>query len=38
MKATAIVPAFNEENNIGNVLQVLVKVDLLGEIIVVDDG
>lgn len=39
--ATAIIPAYNEENNIANVLVVLKKARTLGiisEIIVVDDG
>ena len=34
----AIVPAFNEAQGIGNVLDVLRQVELLTEIIVVDDG
>ncbi|MEW6623242.1 MAG: glycosyltransferase family 2 protein [Bacillota bacterium] len=38
MKASAVIPAYNEEYNIGRVLQVLVKVDLLDEILVIDDG
>lgn len=34
----AIVPAYNEEKGIGNVLEVLSQVNFLSEIIVVDDG
>jgi len=34
----AILPAFNEANTIGNVLEVLCRVESLNEIIVVDDG
>jgi glycosyltransferase involved in cell wall biosynthesis len=38
MKVTAIVPAYNEEKNIGNVLKVLLDSKILNEIILVDDG
>jgi len=38
MKVTVVIPAYNEENNIGNVLKVLVDIKILDEIIVVDDG
>ena len=38
MKVTVVIPAYNEENNIGNVLKVLVGIKMLDEIIVVDDG
>jgi len=38
MKVTVVIPAYNEENNIGNVLKVLVGIETLYEIIVVDDG
>lgn len=38
MKIAAIVPAYNEEKNIGRVLKVLLKSFLLDEVIVVDDG
>jgi glycosyltransferase involved in cell wall biosynthesis len=38
MKVSVIIPAYNEENNIGNVLKVLVKMKDLDEVIVVDDG
>jgi len=38
MKVTVVIPAYNEENNIGNVLKVLVGTKILDEIIVVDDG
>lgn len=38
MNISAVIPAYNEEANIGNVLQVLVTVKSLDEIIVVDDG
>ena len=37
-KVAAIIPAFNEEKNIANVLKVLLSSKGLGEIIVVDDG
>jgi len=37
-KVSAIVPAFNEEANIGRVLEVLSSCPLIDEIIVVDDG
>ena len=38
MEAIAIVPAFNEEKTIGDVLEVLEKVSLIKTIIVVSDG
>lgn len=38
MYVTAIVPAYNEEKTIGNVLNVLKEVSLVDEIIVVSDG
>lgn len=38
MKVAAIVPALNEEANIGNVLKVLLKSKDLDEVILVDDG
>jgi polyisoprenyl-phosphate glycosyltransferase len=38
MKATAIVPAYNEASRIASVLSVLTATGSLGEIIVVDDG
>ena len=38
MKVTVVIPAYNEENNIGNVLKILVGINILDEIIVVDDG
>lgn len=38
MKVSVVIPAYNEERNIGNVLNVLVGISLLDEIIVVDDG
>ncbi len=37
-RIAAIIPAYNEAENIGCVLAVLSKVDILNEIIVVDDG
>jgi len=37
-KVAAVVPAFNEEKNIGSVLKVLLLSKKLNEIIVVDDG
>lgn len=38
MKATAIIPAYNEETRIGRVLDAVGASDLIGEMIVVDDG
>lgn len=38
VQVAAIVPAFNEEKTIGNVISVLAKSDLLDEIIVISDG
>ncbi|OGM12142.1 hypothetical protein A2Z22_03570 [Candidatus Woesebacteria bacterium RBG_16_34_12] len=38
MKVSCIVTAFNEEKNVSNVLEVLIKSPLLDEIIVVDNG
>lgn len=38
MKVAAIVPAFNEERNIGRVLKILLKSKQLDEVIVVDGG
>lgn len=39
MKVAAIVPAYNEEKNVGNVLRVLLGcTDLLDEVILMDDG
>ena len=38
MGVAAIVSAYNEEENIGNVLKVLLKSEILDEVIVVDDG
>ena len=38
MKVTAILPAFNEEKTIANVLTTLINSDLINEIIVVDDA
>lgn len=38
MKVAAIVPALNEEENIGNVLKVLLASKELDEVILVDDG
>ncbi len=37
-KVSAIVPAYNEENTIGGVLEVLQSSNLVNEIVVVDDG
>lgn len=37
-KVTVIVPAYNEEKHIGNVLDVLTKISIIDEIIVVNDG
>lgn len=37
-KVSAIVPAYNEEKSIGNVLRELSKSELIDEIIVIDDG
>lgn len=38
MEAIAIIPAYNEEKNIGEVLGILKRVDLIKRIIVVSDG
>jgi len=38
MKTTAILPIFNEEKTLGQVLSVLIKSPLLDEVIVVDDA
>ena len=38
MKVTAVVPVYNEENTIKDVLDVLMSSDRINEIIVVDDG
>lgn len=38
MKAIAIIPAYNEEKTIGEVLEVLERVSLINKIIVVSDG
>jgi glycosyltransferase involved in cell wall biosynthesis len=38
MKIKALIPAFNEEKTIGNIIDVLNKVSLIDEVIVVDDG
>jgi len=38
MEVIAIIPAYNEERNIGEVLSVLKRVDLIKRIIVVSDG
>ena len=38
MKITAIVPVYNEEKTVGNVLEVLVSSDKIGKIIVVNGG
>jgi len=37
-KISAIVPALNEEANVGAVLKVLLKAEILNEVILVDDG
>ena len=37
-KITAIVPAYNEEKTIGNVLKTLKRTELIDEIIVINDG
>ncbi|MBU3964349.1 glycosyltransferase family 2 protein [Patescibacteria group bacterium] len=38
MKTAAIIPAYNEEMGLGDVLDVVVNHPLIGEVIVVDDG
>lgn len=38
MKVAAIIPAFNEETTIGDVITTLTQVDLIAEIVVVSDG
>ena len=35
---SVIIPAYNEEKNIKNVLNVLKKINIIDEIIVVNDG
>lgn len=37
-RVTCVIPAYNEEERIGNVLKVVVKVSAIDEIIVVNDG
>lgn len=38
MSVSVIIPAFNEEKTVGNVVKTVSKVDYIDEIIVVDDG
>jgi len=38
LKTTVIIPAFNEEDNIGSVLKTIIATPLIDEIIVVSDG
>ncbi len=38
LQVTAVVPAYNEENTIGNVLNALKSCNLINEIIVINDG
>lgn len=38
MKVTAVVPVYNEENTIANVLSVLTSHNGIDDVIVVDDG
>lgn len=38
MKVTAIIPAYNEEKTVGNVLKILTDCSLVDEVIVVSDG
>lgn len=38
MKITCVIPAYNEEKTIGNVIECVKKVELIDEIIVVSDG
>lgn len=38
MKVAAIIPAFNEESTIGDVITTLTQVDIIAEIVVVSDG
>ena len=38
MKVSAIIPAYNEEKNIGRVISVLVQIEEIVEILVINDG
>lgn len=38
MEVAAIIPAYNEEKNIGLVLSVVTQIPEIGEIVVVNDG
>ena len=38
MKVSAIIPAYNEEKNIGRVLSVLIQIEEISEILVINDG
>lgn len=38
LMTAAIIPVFNEEKNVGDVLEVLHRTDLLDELVLVDDG
>ena len=38
MKVSCIIPAYNEEETIENVIKIVKKIDLIDEIVVVDDG
>ncbi|MBI2093022.1 MAG: glycosyltransferase [Deltaproteobacteria bacterium] len=38
MSITAIIPAYNEEKNIGRVLDVLMHANIFSSVLVVDDG
>ena len=38
MKVSAIIPAYNEEKNIGRVLSVLIQIEEIVEILVINDG
>ncbi len=38
MRVVAIIPAFNEEKNIGDVLSILTEVEIINKVVVVSDG
>lgn len=38
MKVATVIPAYNEEKTIAQVIDVVVQIDLIGEVIVVSDG
>lgn len=38
MKVTALIPAYNEADRIGETLQAVLKLDMVDQIVVIDDG